>query len=634
MLKLIIEDDEGHTTVVPLVKDEITIGRKDGNTIRLTERNVSRHHARMLRSNGTVFVEDLDSYNGVKVNGGKISARTTIREGDLVEIGDYHLAIQQVEDTASPPQPPAAGGQPPPPPAKTQQAPAPTTGDGGTAVMRVPLEEKKVPEPGRARPIAEAQAAMLLITTTDLAGQVFPLSKTEITIGRTEENDITLPHRSVSSRHAKIVHDGGIYRVIDLDSANGVLVNGEEYARVDVRKGDVIELGHVKLRYLAPGEDANDVLAQVQATVDPGMDTPAPVVPVLTARPMVDATVQESGASKGGSGKMIGLILGALVVLGAGAYALVHFTSEGTSTQADAGGSALGPGKELPGDPPKDPEKPIDDPVKLQPGSEAAEYFKQGLERMKTNDWELAEQAMRSCTKMDSAHKGCQEMLERILKEKEASTLLKQAKVAIEGKDWDEALDLLNQIPGASKAFREAGALKPEVVKQYRGNHLNKADRLEKSGKLKEALKEYDAVLVIDEDNFLAKNNKEKLLKRLAAATKKPPRVATVKRPPTTTRKDPPASGSKKRKSSELRKEGIDAYKKNQFSKAISLYQKALKSNTRDYELYRLIGSAHARMGNRKKAYQAYKKYVQFCPKCMYTPAIRKILKDYEELQQ
>ena len=59
MFKLIIEDDEGHTTVVPLVKDEITIGRKEGNTIRLTERNVSRHHARLIRSNGSFFIEDL-----------------------------------------------------------------------------------------------------------------------------------------------------------------------------------------------------------------------------------------------------------------------------------------------------------------------------------------------------------------------------------------------------------------------------------------------------------------------------------------------------------------------------------------------------------------------------------------------
>ena len=88
LFKLIIEDDEGHTTIVPLVKEEITIGRKEGNTIRLTERNVSRHHARLIKSNGTVFIEDLDSYNGVKVNGDKITARTNVREGDLIEIGD------------------------------------------------------------------------------------------------------------------------------------------------------------------------------------------------------------------------------------------------------------------------------------------------------------------------------------------------------------------------------------------------------------------------------------------------------------------------------------------------------------------------------------------------------------------
>src|SRR6202040_939631 len=32
-MKLIIEDDEGRKTVVPLVRDEITIGRQEGNTI-------------------------------------------------------------------------------------------------------------------------------------------------------------------------------------------------------------------------------------------------------------------------------------------------------------------------------------------------------------------------------------------------------------------------------------------------------------------------------------------------------------------------------------------------------------------------------------------------------------------------
>ena len=93
-MKLIIEDDEGRKTVVPLVRDEITIGRQEGNTIRLTERNVSRRHARLVKQNGHVLIEDLGSYNGVRVNGEKITAPTRIKEGDLVEIGDYDLGIQ------------------------------------------------------------------------------------------------------------------------------------------------------------------------------------------------------------------------------------------------------------------------------------------------------------------------------------------------------------------------------------------------------------------------------------------------------------------------------------------------------------------------------------------------------------
>src|SRR4051812_23494084 len=110
MYKLIIEDDEGKTTVVPLIRDEITIGRKEGNTIRLTERNVSRRHAKLVKSNGTVFIEDLTSYNGIKVNGDRIAGRAPVNEGDRVQIGDYQLALKLDKATGAGPSQPAATG--------------------------------------------------------------------------------------------------------------------------------------------------------------------------------------------------------------------------------------------------------------------------------------------------------------------------------------------------------------------------------------------------------------------------------------------------------------------------------------------------------------------------------------------
>src|SRR5256714_15529145 len=143
-MKLIIEDDEGRKTVVQLVRDEITIGRQDGNTIRLTERNVSRRHARLVKENGNVLIEDLGSYNGVRVNGEKITGRTRIKEGDLVEIGDYDLGIQGKIDapavtsgpvakqatvppgTVKPPQAASPAAQPAPPPQQSQASAAAT----------------------------------------------------------------------------------------------------------------------------------------------------------------------------------------------------------------------------------------------------------------------------------------------------------------------------------------------------------------------------------------------------------------------------------------------------------------------------------------------------------------------------
>ena len=86
------------------------------------------------------------------------------------------------------------------------------------------------------------------------------MTKTEMIIGRDDDCDIPINHRSISRQHAKLQADSGNngnngkFRIIDLQSANGTMVNGETYAQVELKKGDVIELGHVRLRLVWPGE--------------------------------------------------------------------------------------------------------------------------------------------------------------------------------------------------------------------------------------------------------------------------------------------------------------------------------------------------------------------------------------------
>lgn len=98
MYKLVIADDEGKTTVVPLFDDVVTIGRKDTNTVCLPERNISRYHAKLTRADGQLRVEDFSSYTGVVVNGRRIQGRAVLNPGDRLTIGDYRMVLEMEPD--------------------------------------------------------------------------------------------------------------------------------------------------------------------------------------------------------------------------------------------------------------------------------------------------------------------------------------------------------------------------------------------------------------------------------------------------------------------------------------------------------------------------------------------------------
>ncbi len=126
-MKLVIEDEAGTRTVVPFTGGEITVGRTaEGGGVRLPERDVSRRHARFLQVNGVVFVEDLGSLTGTRVNGDRITGRRRLHEGDLIEIGGYDLAVvpdDALEAVAGPGAPPPLPGTAPAPAAPPRPSP-------------------------------------------------------------------------------------------------------------------------------------------------------------------------------------------------------------------------------------------------------------------------------------------------------------------------------------------------------------------------------------------------------------------------------------------------------------------------------------------------------------------------------
>lgn len=72
---------------VLLDANEYIIGRSSQTDIALDSSELSRRHARFFRQNGTFSIEDLDSTNGVFLNGTKIHA-AQLYHGDIIQLGD------------------------------------------------------------------------------------------------------------------------------------------------------------------------------------------------------------------------------------------------------------------------------------------------------------------------------------------------------------------------------------------------------------------------------------------------------------------------------------------------------------------------------------------------------------------
>ena len=78
----------------------VTIGREEGNGLRLNDERVSRFHATVQMEDGDIILTDLDSTNGTRVNGTAIQIRR-LRAGDQVSIGRTMLLFGTMEEIAA-----------------------------------------------------------------------------------------------------------------------------------------------------------------------------------------------------------------------------------------------------------------------------------------------------------------------------------------------------------------------------------------------------------------------------------------------------------------------------------------------------------------------------------------------------
>lgn len=237
MWRLCIEDDEANRTIVNLVRKEYTIGRAEENAVRLTERNVSRRHAVLRRTNEGWIFEDLHSETGSFVNERRVDAPLAVEHRDKVRIGDYDITLLDSEKEAEE----AA--------ADKQSETVPASVESDRSVER---------------------HDRLVVLEGPNPGTQYPLIDKKILIGRGEECDLTLADTSVSRVHASLMRDEhGRFHVSDQKSSNGVRVNGMEITKIPLYAGDIVELGDVHLQFVPKGSRFDESALRPSASARP-----------------------------------------------------------------------------------------------------------------------------------------------------------------------------------------------------------------------------------------------------------------------------------------------------------------------------------------------------------------------------
>ena len=143
----------------------------------------------------------------------------TFETDDDLEVGEFGIATRMVQ--------PERGGTP------AAQAEA-----GHTMVYRSQATEAASP--------AEFGVEREQVTLS-WDGQRRTIDKRRVLIGRSKECDVQLADPNASRRHAELRREGTAYWIVDLDSTNGIEVNGRRLKRAKLEDGDRVTLGSTEL---------------------------------------------------------------------------------------------------------------------------------------------------------------------------------------------------------------------------------------------------------------------------------------------------------------------------------------------------------------------------------------------------
>ena len=115
---------------------------------------------------------------------------------------------------------------------------------GATMIYKPKAGAPPVADDDAPPPEVEREVAVL-----NWDGKTMRVDKRRVLLGRSRECDIQVDDSNVSRRHAELRQEGSTYWIVDLDSTNGVEVNGKRVKRAKLEPGDTFTVGETEIAF-------------------------------------------------------------------------------------------------------------------------------------------------------------------------------------------------------------------------------------------------------------------------------------------------------------------------------------------------------------------------------------------------
>jgi pSer/pThr/pTyr-binding forkhead associated (FHA) protein len=109
-----------------------------------------------------------------------------------------------------------------------------------TDTVGLPAPPRHLRLHGEAEPAPDFVTMRLVLQPS---GAAIDVTRPDTLVGRHTEADIRLPLPDVSRRHCRLVFAEGCWQVVDLDSLNGIQVNGEQVLQAPLEQNDLLRIG-------------------------------------------------------------------------------------------------------------------------------------------------------------------------------------------------------------------------------------------------------------------------------------------------------------------------------------------------------------------------------------------------------